>query len=214
MASTTIAATGNLPECTAEAASRPRDEQTPMSIGRLGRVPAARRSRFKGAQGRAGVAAPDAALAQKPVGSVRAEVGHLRQHTAEAGAAPPPGGASQGPEWGVHSAFDHAAIGMALVAPGGRWLKVNRALCGIVGYSEPEMLGLTYQAITHPDDLAIISAHATKLLAGEIATYEAEKRYVHKKGHNVPIFLSMSLVRDGNGASSATCLRNSSQPAR
>ncbi|HMG59609.1 MAG TPA: EAL domain-containing protein [Burkholderiales bacterium] len=128
-----------------------------MSIRKLGRVPAARRSRFKGAQD---------------------------------------------PEWGVHSAFDHAAIGMALVAPDGRWLKVNRALCGIVGYSEPEMLGLTYQAITHPDDLAIISAHATKLLAGEIATYEAEKRYVHKKGHNVHIFLSMSLVRDGNGASS------------
>jgi len=141
-----------------------------MSIGKLGRVPAARRSRVKGAQGRAG-------------------------------AAHPPRAASQDPETGVHSAFDFAAIGMALVAPDGRWLKVNRALCGIVGYSEPEMLGLTYQAMTHPDDLAIISAHATKLLAGEIATYEAEKRYVHKKGHDVHIFLSMSLVRDGNGAS-------------
>jgi diguanylate cyclase (GGDEF)-like protein/PAS domain S-box-containing protein len=163
-------------------------------------VPAARRSRVKGAQGRAGVAAPDAALVQKPVESMQAEVG--RQHTAEAGAAPPLRrvAASQDPETGVHSAFDHAAIGMALVAPDGRWLKVNRALCGIVGYSEPEMLGLAYQAMTHPDDLAIISAHATKLLAGEIATYEAEKRYVHKRGHNVPIFLSMSLVRDENGA--------------
>ena len=89
---------------------------------------------------------------------------------------------------------------MALVAPDGRWLKVNQALCGIVGYSEQEMLGLTYHDITHPDDLAMISAHATKLLAGEIATYEIEKRYVHKLGHNVHVFLSMSLVRDGNDA--------------
>jgi diguanylate cyclase (GGDEF)-like protein/PAS domain S-box-containing protein len=167
-----------------------------MIKGKLGRVPATRRSRFKGAQGRAGVAAPDAALAQKPVESMQAEVGHRRQHTAEAGAAHSPA------ESGVHNAFDCAAIGMALVAPDGRWLKVNRALCGIVGYSEPEMLGLTYRSITHPDDLAIISAHATKLLAGEIANYEVEKRYVHKRGHNVHIFLSMSLVRDGNGAPS------------
>src|SRR6266480_1879179 len=172
-----------------------------MSIGKLSRVPATRRSRFKGAQGQAGVAAPDAAPAQKPVESMQAEVGHRLQHTAEAGAAHPPRpAASQDPDSGVHSAFDYAVIGMALVAPDGRWLKVNRALCGIVGYSEPEMLGLTYHAMTHPDDLAIISAHAARLLAGEIATYEVEKRYVHKRGHNVHVFLSMSLVRDGNGA--------------
>src|SRR3977135_65284 len=55
--------------------------------------------------------------------------------------------------------------------------------------------------MTHPHDLAIISAHATKLLAGEIATYEVEKRYVHKRGHNVHVLLSMLLVREGNGAS-------------
>ena len=62
------------------------------------------------------------------------------------------------------------------------------------------MLGLTYHDITHPDDLAMISAHATRLLAGEIATYEIEKRYVHKRGGSVHVFLSMSLVHDGNDA--------------
>jgi len=110
---------------------------------------------------------------------------------------------AQGPEAleaRIHGAFDYAAIGMALVAPDGRWLKVNQALCGIVGYSEQEMLGLTYHDITHTDDLATISADATKLLAGEIATYETEKRYVNKLGRSVPVFLSMSLVRDGNDA--------------
>src|ERR1041385_6869258 len=66
---------------------------------------------------------------------------------------PPPRGAGrEGLEARVHGAFDYAAIGMALAAPDGRWLKVNQALCDIVGYSEREMLGLTYRDITHPDD--------------------------------------------------------------
>jgi len=173
--------------------------------GKLGRVPALRRNRSKdSAQGWAGhVAEPDAALAQELVGPMRkkAGAGHWRQHTVENNTAhKTSSSASQDPETSVRDAFDYAAIGMALVAPNGRWLKVNQSLCGIVGYSEQEMLGLTYHDITHPDDLAKITAHATKLLAGEIATYEIEKRYVHKRGHSVYVFLSLSLVRDGNDA--------------
>src|SRR5205085_12230669 len=49
------------------------------------------------------------------------------------------------------SAFEHAA-GMAIVAADGRWVKVNRSLCEMVGYSEPELLATCFQAITHPDD--------------------------------------------------------------
>jgi diguanylate cyclase (GGDEF)-like protein/PAS domain S-box-containing protein len=150
------------------------------------------------------VAAPGAAPAREPVGPMQAEAGHRRQHAVESGTAPKTSSSvSQDPEaleTRVRGAFDYAAIGMALVAPDGRWLKVNQALCGIVGYSERELLGLTYHDITHPDDLAMISAHSTKLLAGEIATYEIEKRYVHKLGRDVHVFLSMSLVRDANDA--------------
>ena len=51
------------------------------------------------------------------------------------------------------SVFEFAAIGMALVSPEGRWLRVNQALCRIVGYSAEELLGTGYQALTHPDDL-------------------------------------------------------------
>jgi diguanylate cyclase (GGDEF)-like protein/PAS domain S-box-containing protein len=173
--------------------------------GKLGQVPGMRRNRSKdGAQGRSGlVAEPDAALAREPAGPMdkTAGAGHRRQNAVENNTTQKtPPSASQNPETGVRGAFDYAAIGMALVAPNGRWLKVNRSLCGIVGYSEQEMLGLTYNDITHPDDLAKITAHAAKLLAGEIATYEIEKRYVHKRGHNVHVLLSMSLVRDGNDA--------------
>jgi PAS domain S-box-containing protein len=97
------------------------------------------------------------------------------------------------------SAFDSAAIGKALVALDGRWLKVNRALCEIVGYSEQEILATTFQAITHPDDLDIDLGYVRQLLEGKIRSFEMEKRYFHKLGHVVWILLSGSLVRDAEG---------------
>ena len=51
------------------------------------------------------------------------------------------------------NAFEHAAIGMALVSPDGKWLRVNRSVCEITGYSEEELLQRPFQDITHPDDL-------------------------------------------------------------
>src|SRR5664279_2598132 len=97
------------------------------------------------------------------------------------------------------SAFNYAAIGMALVAPDGRWLQVNHSLCGIVGYSEQELLGKTFQDITHPDDLDTDLHYLGQLLAGEIHSYQMEKRYFHKLGHQVWVLLSVSLVCDSQG---------------
>jgi PAS domain S-box-containing protein len=95
-------------------------------------------------------------------------------------------------------AFDHAAIGMALVAPDGRWLRVNQSLCAIVGYSEPELLATTFQAITHPDDLDADLHQVHQMLAGAIHSYHMEKRYFHKSGRVVWAMLSVSLVRDAH----------------
>ncbi|MEC4814924.1 MAG: PAS domain S-box protein [Scytonema sp. PMC 1069.18] len=97
------------------------------------------------------------------------------------------------------SAFENAAIGMSLVAPDRRWLRVNHSLCEIVGYSEAELLASSFQAITHPDDLDIDLNYVQKMLDGEIRYYEMEKRYIHKLGHIVWILLSVSLVRDAEG---------------
>jgi PAS domain S-box-containing protein len=97
------------------------------------------------------------------------------------------------------SAFDSAPIGMALVAPDGRWLKVNPSICSIVGYSEQELLATTFQAITHPDDLDADLGNARKMLDGAIRTYQMEKRYFHKNGGVVWVLLSVSLVRDSQG---------------
>ena len=93
-------------------------------------------------------------------------------------------------------ALEHAAIGMALVAPDGHWLRVNRSMCEIVGYSSEELLKGSFQEITHPDDLAADLENVRRMLAGEIATYAMEKRYLHKAGHLVEAQLNVSLVRD------------------
>ncbi len=94
------------------------------------------------------------------------------------------------------SAFDHAAIGMALVAPNGRWLEVNHSLCQIVGYSEDELLAGSFQNLTHPDDLVTSQDHISQLLAGKIPSCQMEKRYLHILGHAVWVLQSISLVRD------------------
>ena len=96
------------------------------------------------------------------------------------------------------SAFGDAPIGMALVGTDGRWLQVNRALCEIVGYSEPELLATDFQSITHPDDLEADLGLMRQTLAGKIRTYQMEKRYIHTLGHVVWIQLNVSLMRDSN----------------
>jgi len=88
---------------------------------------------------------------------------------------------------------------MALVALDGRWIKVNHALCGIVGYPEDELMALTFQDITHPDDLETDLGYVHKVLAGEIFTYQMEKRYFHRQGHIVHVLLSVSMARDEQG---------------
>ncbi len=78
--------------------------------------------------------------------------------------------------------FEQAAMGIALVAPDGRWLRINRKLCDIVGYSQDEMLTRTFQDITHPDDLTADLEAVRRMLAREIDSYAIEKRYLRKDG--------------------------------
>jgi len=93
-------------------------------------------------------------------------------------------------------AFDYSSIGMALVAPEGRWLRVNQALCDILGYSAAELLATTFQELTHPDDLRIDLPFVREMLAGSRSHYHKEKRYRHKDGHVIWAMLTTSLVRD------------------
>ena len=96
--------------------------------------------------------------------------------------------------------FEQAAVGIALVAPDGRWLRVNRRLCEILGYAESELLDKTFQDITHPDDLTSDLGYVRQMLAGEIAHYALEKRYIRKDGEPLWITLTVALVRQDDGA--------------
>lgn len=94
------------------------------------------------------------------------------------------------------SAFQHATTGMALVSLEGKWLKVNAAVCQLLGYSAEELSSKTFQNITHPEDLEKDLAYLRQLVTGEIDFYKMEKRYFHRDGHIVWAQLGVSLLRD------------------
>jgi diguanylate cyclase (GGDEF)-like protein/PAS domain S-box-containing protein len=96
------------------------------------------------------------------------------------------------------NAFDYAAIGMALVSLQGGWLRVNRSLCDLIGYTEEELLNSNFQAVTHADDLASDLANLYRLMQGETPNCQVEKRYVHRMGQIVWALSSVSLVRDSD----------------
>jgi two-component system sensor histidine kinase/response regulator len=93
-------------------------------------------------------------------------------------------------------------IGLALVALDGSFLRVNPALCALIGYTCAELVSMTFLLLTHADDLAANLAFMQRTLAGEIANYDMEKRYLHKNGDIVWVRLSACLVRDDAGAPS------------
>jgi diguanylate cyclase (GGDEF)-like protein/PAS domain S-box-containing protein len=97
------------------------------------------------------------------------------------------------------TAFSDAPIGMTLVGLDGSFMKTNRALREITGYTEQQFAGLTFQDITHPDDLGADLAHLQRLVDGDVAGYQMEKRYYTRAGPLIWVLLSVSLVRDEEG---------------
>lgn len=96
-------------------------------------------------------------------------------------------------------AFDNSAVGMALVDIDGKWLKVNDSICESLGYTEKELMGLTFQDITHPEDLMKDLVLLNELIAGERDNYQIEKRYFHKNGDLVYVILSVTSVMSIDG---------------
>ncbi|MGI1275834.1 PAS domain S-box protein [Klebsiella quasipneumoniae subsp. similipneumoniae] len=95
--------------------------------------------------------------------------------------------------------FERAGVGIAMVAPDGGWLRVNDALCQIVGYSQDELLKLTFQDITHPDDLNTDLSLLQQLINNDIDHYQLEKRYITKSGRSVWIDLIVTKKLSING---------------
>ncbi|MGB3691252.1 MAG: chemotaxis protein CheB, partial [Spirulinaceae cyanobacterium] len=95
--------------------------------------------------------------------------------------------------------FEQAAVGIAHVSLEGKWLKVNHRICDIIGYTPEELIQLTFQDITHPDDLDANLGYVKQMLAGEINNYSMDKRYIHKNSAEVWICLTVSLVKTKTG---------------
>lgn len=95
--------------------------------------------------------------------------------------------------------FEYAAIGMALVAPNGNWLKINKRVSELLGYTEPELLQLSFKDITYADDLDSDVELFNEILTGRRDHYQLTKRYIHKDGSLVQALLAVSVVRDATG---------------
>jgi PAS domain S-box-containing protein len=96
-------------------------------------------------------------------------------------------------------AFDNSPIGMGIVQLDGRFLRVNRALCRIGGYSEAELLSLSFQDVVPDEELEFHRREVRRLFAGEIEMYEREVRYRHKLGHLVWVRFAVSAIRGADG---------------
>jgi PAS domain S-box-containing protein len=92
--------------------------------------------------------------------------------------------------------FEYTSMGFCHVALDGTMSRLNQKFCEIVGYSQAELTGVTFQAITEPADLAQDLDLVQQLLNGDINEYTLEKRYIHKQGHHIWVCLTVSLVRE------------------
>ena len=95
--------------------------------------------------------------------------------------------------------FEQAAVGIAHIAPDGRFLLVNAKFSQIVGYHNSELVNLTLTDITHPEDIEVDRQYFQKILRGEIANFSREKRYLRPNGNSVWTKLTVALVRDEEG---------------
>ncbi|MBI4321053.1 MAG: PAS domain S-box protein [Chloroflexi bacterium] len=95
--------------------------------------------------------------------------------------------------------FEEGPLGMAIVGLDYRFVSVNPMLCRMVGYTEQELMSLTFPDITHLEDVDKDVALAAQLFRGEIQHYTVDKRYVNKNGMTLWINLTASLIRGADG---------------
>lgn len=96
-------------------------------------------------------------------------------------------------------AFEHSMIGMAMISPAGKWKKVNKSLCDILGYTEDELKERSMQDITHPDDIDYSLSLLHRLAEGKIEEVKHEKRYIHKDGSIIWVIIAVTMMYDSTG---------------
>lgn len=99
----------------------------------------------------------------------------------------------------LRTTYQFAPVGIAEADLEGRLISANERFCSQLGYTPAELLGRRTSDFTHPDDVEKSRADFSRLTAGEIEFYSAEKRYLHKQGGVVWVALTVSLIRDRQG---------------
>jgi PAS domain S-box-containing protein len=97
------------------------------------------------------------------------------------------------------NAFNYSPHGMGIVGLDGRWMRANKSLCEMLGYSDEELQTLTVRAVTHPDDAAEDVELIRRLVSGESKSYNRVKRYYRKDGEMIWVSLAVSAVHDAAG---------------
>ncbi|MBD2311862.1 PAS domain S-box protein [Desertifilum sp. FACHB-1129] len=95
--------------------------------------------------------------------------------------------------------FQQAGVGINQADLSGRFIQVNPGFCQLLGYTETELLQLTFQQVTHPDDLTGKSELIRQLYNGDIDSCILEQRYIHKNGSVVWTNSVLSILRDPQG---------------
>jgi len=95
--------------------------------------------------------------------------------------------------------FELATAGIAHVDLTGRFMKVNRSLCEILGYSEKELIGRSVKEVSHPEDRDLTDAQRARLHEGGLDSVRFEKRYLKNGGSIVWVDLAVALARDAHG---------------
>ncbi len=99
----------------------------------------------------------------------------------------------------LQAIFDQAAMGIALASPSGEIVEVNERFCQLVGYSESQLLTMTFRQLTDPEDLPQEELYLEELLSGNSQTYSLEKRYRRSDGQVQWVYIAVSVVRDWMG---------------
>lgn len=96
-------------------------------------------------------------------------------------------------------AFENSSVGMAIVAPDGHWLKVNKVLCKILGFSEKELLSKNFKSVTHPDDVPKTIQFNNELISGKKDYGYLEKRYITKSKKIIWVLINVTAIRNEKG---------------
>ncbi len=93
------------------------------------------------------------------------------------------------------SYFELPLGGRAITSPNKSWLNVNSGLCDMLGYAKDELMQMTWDELTHPEDIAVDMEQFNRVMAGEIDGYTIEKRFIHKEGRSIYTHMAVQCLR-------------------